>query len=92
LKTIARTAIAMMAVAAMVTAVAALTTARTMAVAATISTSVTAMVGGTNNNQLKGAAEDTMTAATGNVMEIVTATETATVTAMITMPTPMTAH
>jgi hypothetical protein len=44
------------------------------------------MVGGTDNNQLKGAANKKMTT------EMTTAMETATVTATITMPMPTRAH
>ncbi len=50
----------------------------------------TAMAGGTDNNQLKGAAEETMMTEKMTVIETATAMETATVTATITVPTPAT--
>ncbi len=49
-------------------------------------TAMTVMMGGTYNNQLKAASEETMAAATTKVMETATETETAKVTATIITP------
>ncbi len=50
------------------------------------------MVGGTDNNQLKGAAEETTVAAMATVTETVMAMETATVTTAIRTPMPTTLY
>jgi hypothetical protein len=77
------------AVVAMATAMAATMAATMTAVAGTKTTAATAMGGGTDNNQLKGAAEETTSAVTVTAVETATATETVTVTARIRTATPM---
>ncbi len=62
-----------------------------MVVAATKTMVATAMAGGTDNNQLKGTAEEATPLAMVTAIETATAMETVTVTATITMSTPMTA-
>ncbi len=52
----------------------------------------TIMVGGTDNNQLKGAAEETTVTAMVTATETVMAMETVTVTAIITTLTPTKMH
>jgi hypothetical protein len=77
------------AVAAMGTAMAATMAATMTAVAGTKTTAATAMAGDTDNNQLKGAAEETTAVATVMAVETATAKKTVMVTAKIRTATPM---
>ncbi len=62
------------------------------AVAATVTTVVTAMVGGTHNNHLKWAVEEMTVALMATATETATVMEMVTVTATITTLTPTTFH
>ncbi len=64
----------------------------TGAVEGTETTAVTAVAGGTDNNQLKGASEEMMRTEMTTATEAAIGTETATMTATMTMLMPSTAH